>query len=141
MCMAYYLGCECDAPLTPAWSKVPSGIHVSELRDCDSVVRERLPYPCIRWIRGPTGCGCGFRRYCGDYVDVGPDGDNTMQANHDALVAYLRALAPQSRPMQIYACWSGDEGKPPEHFHTCSIAALASPDFGFRERELLTLVA
>jgi hypothetical protein len=129
--MAYYLGCECDAALTPAWSKASSGIHVSELRDCDSVVRERLPFPCVRWIRDHTGCGCGFRR----------DGeDSTKQANHDALVAYLRSLPPQSRPMQIYGCWSGDESKPAEHFRTCAIADLASPDFGFRERELITLV-
>ena len=118
--------------------------HVAEPRDCELVVRQHLTFPCVRYIGAHTGCGCGFRRDRGGYIDADPDNldeAQAAQADHDALVTYLRALPAQSRSMQIYGCWSGDESVPPEHYRTCSISQLASLDFGFRERELITLVA
>lgn len=142
--MVYYLGSECEAPLTAPWSGDSPGFHVTEPRECDLGVRQNLPFPCVRYLGARTGCGCGFRRDRGGYIDTDPDNleeARATQADHDSLVAYLRALPPQSRPMQIFACWSGDERHPPEHFRSCSIAELASPTFGFRERELITLIA
>jgi len=140
--MVYYLGCETDAPLTAPWSEMSAVFHVSEPRECELVVRRHLAFPCIRYLGAHTGCGCGFRRDYGGYIDANPDDPDeaaAAQSSHDALVAYLKALPPQQRPMQIYGCWSGDESRPPEHFRTCSISQLASSDFGFRERELITL--
>jgi hypothetical protein len=140
--MVYYLGSDCEAPLTAPWSEASPKFHVTEPRDCELVVCEQLPFSCVRYIGAHTGCGCGFRRDRGGYIDADPDDleeARAAQADHDALLAYLRALPPQSRPMQIYGCWSGDENRRAEHFRSCSIAELASPDFGFRERELLTL--
>jgi len=43
--------------------------------------------------------------------------------------------------MQIYGCWYGDEAKRPEHHRSVSIAELASPEFVFHERELITLTS
>lgn len=142
MCMVYYLGSETDAPLTEPWSEASSVFHVSEPRECELVIRQHLAFSCVRYLGAHTGCGCGFRREHGGYIDTDPDDTDeaaATQADHDALVAYLHTLPTHPRPMQIYGCWSGDESVPPEHFRTCTIAELASPDFGFRERERITL--
>lgn len=149
MCMAYYLGSETDAPLTAPWSEASPAFHVSDPGECEFVVRQHLAFPCIRYIGAHTGCGCGFRCSHDGCIDTDPDDpdeddpdeDAAAQADHEALVAYLQAMPTQPRLMQIYGCWEGDESEPPEHFRTCSISELASSDFGFQERELITLVA
>jgi hypothetical protein len=138
--MVYYLGTECEAPLTGPWTESSPGFYVSEPRECEQAVRHHLPFPCVRYLGARTGCGCGFRRDYGGFVDV--DSEKTATAaDHTALAEYLRALPPQTRPMQIYGCWSGDESEPSEHFRTCTIEDLESPEFGFRERELITVVS
>lgn len=141
--MMYYLGSECDAPLTEPWAEGSPGFHVSELDEWNAVVRKQLDFPCVRYIGAHSGCGCGFRRELNGYLDTDPEdvaAAKATQADHEALVAYLRALPSQSRPMQIYGCWSGEEAMKPLLCRSCSIAELSSRTFGFRERELLTLV-
>jgi hypothetical protein len=141
--MVYNLGSETDASLTASWSEASPVFHVSEPRECELVVRQHLPFSSVRYIGAHTGCGCGFRRSHAGYIDADPDDADenaAAQADHEALVAYLRAMPIQPRPMQIYGCWSGDESLPPEHFRTCAISQLVSSDFGFQERELITLV-
>jgi hypothetical protein len=140
--MTYYLGCQRDAPLTAAWSSTSPGFYVSEPQVVDvaavlATVRQHLPFPIIRCLGSHSGCGCGFRNQAAGFVKTDPEGIATQQADHEALAAYLRALPQQS--LQIFVCWAGDENVPPEHSRTCSIAELASPDFIFRERELITL--
>jgi hypothetical protein len=145
--MTYYLGCECKAPLI-AYSKTSPNFYVSEPQVIDpepvlAAVRQHLTFPVIRCLGSRSGCGCGFRCNLPGFIKP-RDAEHIQeaveqQADHDALVAYLRSLPKQTRPMQIYGCWSGDENIAPEHFRTCSIADLASPDFDFRERELITL--
>jgi hypothetical protein len=145
--MTYYLGCECDAPLI-AYSSASPGFYVSEPQVVDvaavlAVVHRHLSFPIIRCLGSRSGCGCGFRCSLPGFVKP-RDTEHIQEAveqqsDHDALVAYLRSLPKQTRPMQIYGCWCGDESVTPEHFRTCSITDLASPDFAFRERELITL--
>lgn len=144
MCMTYYLGCQRDAPLTAAYSTTSPVFYVSEPQVVDvaavlATVRQHLPFPIIRCLGSHTGCGCGFRNDGFGVVSMNPEDIAARQADHEALAAYLRALPQQS--LQIYICWAGDEAVPPEHFRTCSIAELASPDFIFHERELITLSA
>jgi hypothetical protein len=148
--MTYYLGCECDAPLI-AYSSTSPGFYVSQPQVIDvaavlAAVHQHLPFPVIRCLGSRSGCGCGFRCSLPGFIHpIDPTDAECVeeavqqQADHDALVAYLRSLPEQTRPMQIYACWAGDESVAPEHFRTCSIAEFASPDFIFRERELITL--
>jgi hypothetical protein len=149
--MTYYLGCECDAPLTEAWSSTSPGFYVSEPQSIEAAavlaaLHHHLSFPTIRFLGSRSGCGCGFRCSLPGFIEpIDPTNAECIekavkqQADHDALVAYLRSLPEQRRPMQIYGCWAGDESIAPEHFRTSSIAELASPDFAFRERELITL--
>ena len=148
MCMTYYLGRDSDTQLTAAWSEASPGFYVSEPQVIDvaavlAAVHQHLPFPIIRCLGSRSGCGCGFRCTLPGFIEP-RDAEHiqaavAQQADHDALAAYPRGLPKQTRPMQIYGCWAGDESVAPEHFRTCSIADLASPDFAFRERELITL--
>ena len=145
--MTYYFGCECDAPLIP-YSITSPGFYVSEPQVLDvaavlAAVRQHLPFASIRCLGSRSGCGCGFRCSLPGFIEPRDaehiEAANEQQADHEALAAYLRALPEQTQPMQIYACWAGDETFAPERFRTCEIGELASPDFAFQERELITL--
>jgi len=145
--MTYYLGCEGDAPLI-AYSVAAPSFYVSEPQVIDvaavlAAVHQHLPFPVIRCLGSRSGCGCGFRCSVPGFIEPRDaehiQAANEQQADHEALAAYLHTLPEQTRPIQIYACWAGDETLAPERFRTCAIAELASPDFAFRERELITL--
>lgn len=142
MCMIYFLGCEGDAPLTAPWSEASPSFYVAQPESHQAErVRAHLPFPCIRSLGAHTGCGCGFRCDWAGPVDTDPEETAAAQADHDALARYLSGLPPQRRRMQIYGCWYGDEAKRPEHHRSISIAELASPEFVFHERELITLTS
>jgi hypothetical protein len=53
--MVYYLGSECDAPLTLAWSKASPRFHVTELSECDSAFRRHFPQRCVRYLGSHAG--------------------------------------------------------------------------------------
>jgi hypothetical protein len=137
MCNVYYLGSDSELPIFG--SADANEFHVKELNSFEMAVRKNLPFKYVRYLGSHQGCGCGFRNESNSV----PESDSAraaIQATHDALVAYLLSLPVPQRPMQIFNCWSGGEGLPPEYFNTYRIADLAQPDFAFSiPRELITL--
>ncbi len=61
----------------------------------------------VHFLGSNEGCGCGFRQDT-DFKNQAEE----KQVNHDALVSYLEKFPPQKSPIQIYACWGGDEDQP-----------------------------
>jgi hypothetical protein len=140
MCMVYYLGSDGDVPLTLPWTKDAPAFHVTLIDGPESGhVKEKLPHRRLVYLGSHEGCGCGFRSYRDGYLMKGDAEEKDVVADHAALAAYLSALPPSQSPIQIFGCWSGDESDPVEHFRDISPADVLDPQFGFREREVLTL--
>jgi hypothetical protein len=109
MCNVYDLGSDSDLPtLGSADSKA---FHVKEPNSYEIVVRRNLAFKHVRYLGSHQGCGCGFR----NEINADPVSElekAATQVDHDSLVAYLRSLPAQQRPMQILSCWSDDEELP-----------------------------
>ena len=141
MCMVYFLGSDSEVPRTPAWDENHPAFYVGDpSADEMKLVREKLPHQHIRFLGSHEGCGCGFRCEHDGFL-FGREGEEAFveASDHIALVVYLRSLPSQERPMQIFGCWSGDEGEEVAYRRECTIAELGSPTFAFREREVITL--
>ena len=138
--MVYYLGTDGEAPLTPPWSKAAPAFYISEIDgpEREHVIRH-LPHRNVVYIGSHEGCGCGFRSYRDGYLMEGDAKDTDTDADHAGLAEYLDHLPASERPIQMLGCWSGDEKMPIEHTREISPSELLNPDFGFRERELITL--
>ncbi len=121
--MAYFLSSDAELPLTHGWSETSPRFWVAEPRPDElERVRRNLTLQHIRYVGAHTGCGCGFRAVWGNMPEPMVDDAAAAQSDHDAFAAYLRALP--LAPMQLYACWSGDEAEPPEHRRSVHIAEL-----------------
>ena len=141
MCMVYYLGTDGNAPLTTPWSKDSPAFNVSEIDGPErDHVRKQLPHRNIVYIGSHEGCGCGFRSYRDGYLMEGDAKEADTDADHAGLADYLARLPASDRPIQIFGCWSGDESTPIEYSREISPSDLLDPSFGFRERELITLI-
>ena len=141
MCMLFYLGCDYDAPCKPAWNEQAPAFHVRNVSaDVLPRVRTQLPHAHLRYLGSRESCGCGFRS---EYILTSMDRDAARllaeAADHAALVAYLKPIPKWKRPMQILGCWAGDETEAVIYRRDCTISELASPEFAFREREIIAL--
>lgn len=139
--MVLYLGCDCDAPRTAEWSQESPSFHVVDVPgDVLEAVRQKLPHQHLRYVGSHEGCGCGFRREM-DGVPIIKEGDEAVAEayDHSELVRYLMTLAKQDRHVQIFGCWSGDEGQPIAYQRDCSVQELCGREFMFRELEIITL--
>lgn len=140
MCMVYVLGTEHEAPLLDVWAKSSPQFYVSEPQpDESNSVRANLTSPCIRYLGAYTGCGCGFHSILRSGIEYEPEDPPATQSDHEALVRYLHEVLAHNQAVQIYGCWSGDESQPAEHRRAVKASEIASPQFAFRERELLTV--
>ena len=140
MCMVYYLGTDGNAPLTAPWNKESPSFYVSDLEDSvKDAVGKKLPHRNLIYLGSHEGCGCGFRSYRDGYLMEGDADEKDVIADHAALSAYLEALPPSERPVQIFGCWSGDESEPVNFHRDIVPSEILNPEFGFREREILTL--
>ena len=139
MCMVYYLGTSSDVPLIPFEERAPA-FNVSEVDGGEeNAVGAQLATPYAHYMGSSTSCGCNFRCDAfGDPYDQREDAAG-VQADHEALAAYLQSLPSEAEPIRIFSCWSGDESIPPEHTRTCRMADIRAPDFAFREGELVTV--
>lgn len=136
MCMVYFIGGSGTLPRVD-WDEEQRAFHIGDLSDSESAALDHFPdAQVVLYVGSHLQCGCGFR--C-ESLGAEPEEAPDKQRSHEQLAAYLSALSPDTAPVHIYCCWSGDEGEPTEHLRTVSPNRLRDPDFEFRERELLTI--
>lgn len=141
MCRVYYLGTDGPAPLTPQWSESNPSFHVTAIGDTEAAaVAGKLQQKYRVYIGSRDGCGCGFRTLEEAQYSSQPTEERDTTKDHAALAAYLAALPPSETPIQIFGCWSGDENLPVVHTRNFRLSDIIDPEFGFQEREILTLI-
>jgi hypothetical protein len=125
-----------DAPLTEiAATEPPGAFSVTTIGDDEAAVRAVFSKPAVYYCGSYTGCSCGFSYGSNDADDM--PGLESLRALH----AYIGSVLTPTTTVEMYSCWAGDEGNPPEDRHMLSLAALAAYDstFDFTERTLLTI--
>ena len=138
MCIVVYVASDYPLP-TIAWDQNKPAFHVSELTERDQPVRQQFSKPLVYKAGSHQGCGCGFQY--GEYEEYGEDA-NELAAAKDSrrrLVDFLCVALQHQSAVELFACWGGDEGKPPEHRERLRPENLLKDRTFFHEKELLVI--
>jgi hypothetical protein len=134
--MVAYIASRSPLPLIP-WQPSAPAFNVTELTGHEQPVLRHFSLPHVRLAGSHTSCGCGFNEGR-EHAEVHDDPVAEQAAALESsarLARYLREHGVE----QIYSCWSGDESKPKEFERRIKLDDLISPQFFFRERELLLI--
>ena len=136
MCMVVYIGS--DVPLrTLPFDPARPGFHVTDVPAGDEAVKRYFSKPHVYYAGAYEGCGCGFQYGRafeeGQYI---PEQLAAADACRAAIEAYVREALAVQPSVEIYACWSGDEAKPPSARRVLNAVAFSN---GFREKEFLVV--
>ena len=137
MCMVVYVASDYTLP-TSAWDQARPRFYVEEVSDRDAPVRRQFSKPCVYYAGSHEGCGCGFQY--GEHEGFEEEADVTDNRESRQRLAEFLAVALQHQPaVEVFACWSGDEGTPGEHRGRVRPADLLGGRTFFQERELLVV--
>lgn len=110
MCMALYAAADTPLPEIPPVGPPapPAPLTVRALERDERAVRARFTKPYVYFLGADTGCSCGFS------YDAPEDPPAESRASNRQLRRYLAAAVAQVGPVELYACWGGDEADPPD---------------------------
>ena len=98
MCTAVYVATSLPVETTK-WNKEAPAFYVKELEGYDEL-RRRFAPRSVYYAGSHEGCGCGFVFY---------DGDPERRRALDALIAFIRRVA----PADVFVCWEGQQTEAP----------------------------
>ena len=104
MCMALYIAADTPLPEIPQTSP-PAPLSVEPIEEADQAVRVHFSKPYVYFVGSHTGCSCGFQ--------YGPDAQDDLEGRESVrqFGAYLAEAVARAGPLELYACWSGDEAE------------------------------
>ena len=130
MCLMVWLGTVGPVATVakPTWPTAETGYHYVEEVPTDALIRSRFTTQHVTYVGSHEGCGCGYNS--GDLAWQGLDDVADAVALLVAMTddereqflaeqrsrARLRALicaAIEDGPVEVYACWAGDEEAEP----------------------------
>jgi hypothetical protein len=135
MCMMVYLAA--DLPLRPIpWDEGAPAFNTTPLAPTEERVRRQFGRAHLLYAGSHEGCGCGFQlgQYPTDRTE--PDERARRRESLRALAASLREEVARAGPIELYACWDGDQEAPPAHRRALTPSAVDADTFFFLEKEL-----
>ena len=133
MCLVVYLAADAPLPLVP-WDAECPAFHVAPLSPEETAVAARFTKPHVVYAGSHEGCGCGFDY--GQWEGEKRDEVAAARASVRALGEYLAAATAAVGPVELYACWGGDQGLEPVGRIALTPADLGGAAFWFEERTL-----
>lgn len=132
--MAVYIAA--DQPLTPLpWDEAHPAFHLATVDAADVSVRSQFTKPHVAYAGSHEGCGCGFQY--GEYPECrDPDEAAAQRASLDQFAKYLAKESKHVGPIELFACWEGDQSAAVEHRRALTPLDLQSESFFFLQREL-----
>jgi hypothetical protein len=112
MCWVLYVAADRPLPLQPFDGRAPS-FNVAELTPHEHVVRRQFSKSYVYSVGAHTLCGCGF-----DRGQANPDHPEELAATEASLVhlrSYLGEALRAAGPLELFACWDGDQGAEPDN--------------------------
>ena len=135
MCMMVYIAADMPLDLV-AWDDLAPAFNVSALAPDEERVRRQFGKTHVVYVGSYEGCACGFQ--LGEYP---PDGADSQEREHQRtslreFADYLRREIHRVGPIELFACWDGDQEATPEHRRVLTPSALEQESFFFLEKEL-----
>lgn len=134
MCLAVYIASATALPLV-AWDEARPAFYVDGVAP-DDPVRARFLMPNVYYLGSHEGCGCGFKYGVMPAGLEDQEDEATGRAAVDALRAYV-AQAAVGRPVEMFACWEGEQQLPALETERISPGQLGGNSFDFKQRRLL----
>jgi hypothetical protein len=135
--MALYAAADVPLPeITPQMPPAP--LSARPIDGTESAVRTHFTKPHIYFLGSHTGCSCGFQ-----YGLYGrEDEDRAGRESVRQLGAYLFSAVARAGPIEVYACWDGDEAEPDRDRATMTPADFSgdAERFELVERRFATVV-
>jgi len=96
-----------DVPLRAIADDGPRPLTVRPIHGDEVSVRARFSKPHVYFLGSHSGCSCGFS------YGYSPDTDPAGRESVGELGSYLAEAVGYAGPIELYACWVGDEAEPP----------------------------
>jgi hypothetical protein len=103
MCMLVFAAADTPLPLLSDAERAPLNARLPEGRE--ERVRQQFSKHHVVFLGSHTGCSCGFSYGHSDDPDV--EGRQSV----GALGRYLAQAVDRAGPVEVFACWEGDEGR------------------------------
>src|SRR5690349_14916345 len=102
------------------------------------MVRQQFSKPHVYFAGSHEGCGCGFSY--GRYPTRDAEDEENARKAKDSVARlreFLRRGVVDEGPLELFACWAGDELQPPRHRRTVTPEQIGGEMFWFEEGSLL----
>lgn len=135
MCMVVYAASDAPLPLLP--DDGPVQLWARGLEGREDRVRKHFTKPHVVYLGSHTGCSCGFSYGHSSASDI------DARESVGALGRYLAEAVERGGPVEVYACWTGDEGREVAKRVTVTPAFFApdSESFDLEQRWLAIVTA
>ncbi|MBN1426843.1 MAG: hypothetical protein JXB07_00575 [Anaerolineae bacterium] len=139
--MMVYIASESPLPLI-AWNDQCPAFYVTELpRPQDEQVRVQFSKPYVYYVGSHQGCGCGFLygQYPGFEDDANEERDKRESVAR--LSQYLAEAVAANGPIELFACWDGDQAIEPEDWGNITPEDIGGEVFYLEELQFLVIGA
>ncbi len=134
MCVAVYLSAPTPLPLV-AWHEESPAFFVEEA-PADDPVRAHFSWPNVYYAGAHEGCGCGFAYNQMPENLQAADDEARARASVAALRKYVGEATARG-PVELYACWEGEQSFPVKERVTASPEVLGGDSFEFMQLRML----
>lgn len=133
-----YISADQPLPLIE-WQEDKPAFYVCELAQDETRVTKQFTKPFVYYAGSHQGCGCGFT-YGQWPIEKEEDKIEDLAARESvkSLSLYLRN-AVQQGPVELYACWDGDQEAEPEYRTVVTPEQITGETFEFKEKQFLTI--
>jgi len=142
MCFVLYMASDKRRREIP-WDERTPAFHVSAEHTDAQKVRVHFSKPDVYYLGSSSYCGCDFPRAPLWTYEKADDAEKQdVQENQARLHAYLKECLVDEDCVELFGCWSGNEGQPVESERTIRVDDLVSDEFFFDENrpELIVVV-
>jgi len=134
-----YIASDYELPLVP-WTDPEQVFSVLELHPSHQCVTNQFSKPFVYYVGSYEGCGCGFDY--GRWAIIDDDGlerYNLSRKSVEQFSIYLAQAIEKVGDIELFACWDGDQEKPPKTHLTITPQDIGDEVFRFDELAFIVI--
>lgn len=135
MCFVLYMASNKPRREIPWDDKAPA-FYVSG-NDADiQKVKHQFSKAHVYYVGSSSNCGCNYRRHPEWVYDtLTTEEQKTTQENQDKLHKYLSECLDDEGEIELFGCWSGDEGTKAQNARCIQVDELLKKEFYFEDNK------
>lgn len=136
--MVVYIASDNVLPII-SWNEESPSFYVSENSEDEKRVEIQFTKPFIYFVGSHQGCGCGFQY--GLLPTESDEDSQEYESSREAVNKFSRYLsdALQNGPIELYACWDGDQDAEPVSRRVITPSEIGGEIFQFIDKEFLVV--